>query len=101
MGNQCLQLSNEFGSTAVGMSEDCLTLNVYVPVSFFTGERVLSDYLKKKLPFISPTGQQHYEKLVHGGGGRVRVEGRIGNEEKGTVSLYTITPIYNQFHSTQ
>ena len=37
-GDQCLQLPSIFVSDTVGMSEDCLTLNVYVPESSFQGE---------------------------------------------------------------
>ena len=38
LGDQCLQLPG-FSSDLVGMSEDCLTLNVYVPASTSVGER--------------------------------------------------------------
>ena len=37
LGDQCVQLPG-FSSSAVGMSEDCLTLNVYVPMSLSSGE---------------------------------------------------------------
>ena len=38
LGPQCQQISSSFMSSAAGMSEDCLTLNVYVPLSPPSGE---------------------------------------------------------------
>ena len=38
LGYQCQQPPSPFTSKAVGLSEDCLTLNVYVPVSASAGE---------------------------------------------------------------
>ena len=40
-GDQCLQLSDE----ALGLSEDCLTLNVHVPVSPSNGKYAVSNTL--------------------------------------------------------